>query len=178
MGTGRWGNSSSGPSGGLACGSCWDIVGRSSDLPVLPPIACSDGHATQDFFSSHQCQSCVRASANFHPVCVLSSVVERVICIPRIAAVGVNGINVNDCVWPRGDSEDVPRRGGILLLVTKVCAFVVGNYSARLAGRLVQVQFLTTVILLRWPNSQTACVRTRSSQVSWALGMALTVRES
>ena len=91
-------------------------------------------------------------------MCILSAVVERVISAPRIAAVRVNGVNVYYCVWSSGNGETVPGRGGILILVTELCTFVVYDYSARLTGCLIQVQFLATVVLLIWFNSLAACV--------------------
>ena len=100
----------------------------------------------------------MHTSTSLHPVCILRSVIERVVRIPRVAAGRVDGIDVDFSAGSRGEGKDVPRRGGFCLLVAEFFAFVVSDDSARLAGLLVQVELLSTVILLGWPNSQSACV--------------------
>ena len=99
--------------------------------PVLPPVARSDGLSTLDRSSGHQCQSRRCTSTRLHPVRILSSIVEGVVSIPRVAALGVFGIYVDCSFRASGDFENIPRHGRILLLLTEFGALIVCNYGAR-----------------------------------------------
>ena len=107
--------------------------------PVLPPVTRTDGHSSLDGFGGDQSQPCGRTGANLYPVRVLSPIIEGIVGISCIAALGVFSIYVPDCIRPGGDREDVPRRGCILLRFTKFSALIVCNDSARLAYGLIKV---------------------------------------